>query len=78
MLPCGAAGLNIRKKYLVTFVRGMRSTGVAQMEDYERTEEEDEHWGIDHLKAEAAKDSSADEQSAAAVGQNTTELEGKA
>ena len=36
-----------------------------QMEDYERCEEEDEHWGIDHLKAEAAKDSSADKHSAA-------------
>ena len=38
-----------------------------QMEDYERSEEEDEHWGIDHLKAEAAKDNSADKQSAAGV-----------
>ena len=55
---------------------GVRPFGAMQMEDYERDEEEDEHWGIDHLKAEAAKDSSADEHSAAAVGQNTTELEG--
>jgi len=35
-----------------------------QMEDYERDEEEDEHFGIDHLKAEDAKQSSAGQQSA--------------
>ena len=35
-----------------------------QMEDYERDEEEDEHFGIDHLKAEDAKRDSAGQQSA--------------
>lgn len=34
------------------------------MEDYERDEEEDEHFGIDHLKAEDAKESSAGQQRA--------------
>ena len=59
----------------MTFVRDMRNIGVMQMEDYERDEEEDEHWGIDHLKAEAAKHSSANAQSATGtIGQDTTEL----
>ena len=30
-----------------------------QIEDYERTEDEDEHFGIDHLKAEDAKEQAA-------------------
>ena len=53
---------------------------MVQMEDYERDEEEDEHWGIDHLKAEAAKDSSAEKQSAAEspAGQGVVELKGNA
>ena len=29
---------------------------LVQIEDYERTEDEDEHFGIDHLKAEDAKE----------------------
>ena len=46
------------------------------MEDYERTEDEDEHWGIDHLKAEAAKDSSMSKQSdvESPIESNSTEL----
>ena len=46
------------------------------MEDYERTEDEDEHWGIDHLKAEAAKDSPMSKQSDAEspIESNSTEL----
>lgn len=32
------------------------------MEDYERDAEEDEHFGIDHLKAEAANDSALSSQ----------------
>lgn len=53
---------------------------MVQMADYERDEEEDEHWGIDHLKAEAAKDSSAEKQSAAQTPaeQDVAELKGKA
>ena len=35
-----------------------------QIEDYERTEDEDEHFGIDHLKAEDAKEYAAERRSA--------------
>ena len=35
-----------------------------QIEDYERTEDEDEHFGIDHLKAEDAKEHAAERCSA--------------
>ena len=35
-----------------------------QIEDYERTEDEDEHFGIDHLKAEDAKEHAAERRSA--------------
>lgn len=54
-----------------------------QIEDYERTEEEDEHFGIDHLKAEEAKQRSQEGQGAdtaqkAAADERKQDMEHKA
>jgi hypothetical protein len=60
-------------------------TACMQVEDYERTEEEDEHFGIDHLKAEEAKERSqalegqgADAAQKAAADERKQDVEDKA
>ena len=46
-----------------------------QIEDYERTKDEDEHFGIDHLKAEDAKEKAAERCSAELNAAEDGELE---
>lgn len=46
-----------------------------QIEDYERTEDEDEHFGIDHLKAEDAKEHAAEGCSADVTAADDSGLE---
>ena len=46
-----------------------------QIEDYKRTEDEDEHFGIDHLKAEDAKEHAAERCSAGIDAAENSRLE---